>query len=127
MIRHPTLKAYLLILKADRNCRKAKQIKKEPRKTAKNGSMGGFSIERPVPITKKYWIAAMVSHMPLAKNVMARGLSDLFFIGQNIGSFQNIGFHFKIHNKHSYTVKAEKVKDDDSVISGEESRFSEVE
>ena len=86
-----------------------------------------MQIVRPVPITNKYWIAAMVSQMPLAKNVMASGLSDLFFICQNIGSFHNIGFHFKIHNKHNYTVNGEKLKKGEWVISADESRFSEAE
>jgi hypothetical protein len=80
MIRQPTLKAYRLILKADKNCKKAKQIKKDPKNTAKKGSIGGLSIIRPEPMTKKYRMPATVSQIPLAKNVRARGLNDLFSI-----------------------------------------------
>jgi hypothetical protein len=68
------------MLKADKNCKKAKQRKNEPRKTAKNGSMGGLSIMRPVPITEMYRMAATVSQIPLAKKVIAKGVKDLFFV-----------------------------------------------
>jgi len=40
------------MLNADKNCKKAKHRKKDPRKIAKKGSMGGLSIMHPVPITK---------------------------------------------------------------------------
>jgi len=80
MMRHPTLKAYLSIFRADKNCRYAKHKKNDPRKIEKNGSIGGASIKRPEPMMKKYSIAAIVSQTPLKINTMANGFKLFFLI-----------------------------------------------
>ena len=46
---------------------KAKTKKIDPKKIAKKGWIGGLSIILPAPITKKYRIPAIVSHIPLIK------------------------------------------------------------
>ena len=42
--------------------------------------MGGLSIDRPVPIIKRYSMPAIVSQIPLTKNVTAKGLRLFLFI-----------------------------------------------
>lgn len=59
-------------------------MKNEPRKIEKKGSIGGLSINRPVPIIKIYKIPATVSQTPLKMKVMAKGFNLLLFMEMDL-------------------------------------------